>query len=156
MFRALAARVDTSELVQLLAPHFTVYTYDRRGRGDSGDTKPYAVKREVEDLAAVIDAAGGSAYVYGKSSGASLALEATSSLGGKVTKLALYEAPYIPTRRPSLGLGQRAADLVDVLGARPGCWRCSWPTLVAEAHPGLQPYARAPSRPRPSASCRTA
>ena len=91
---ALSARASAAELAQLLAPDFTVYSYDRRGRGDSGDTKPYSVEREVEDLAAVIDAAGGSAFVYGKSSGAALALQAAASLGGKVTKLALYEAPY--------------------------------------------------------------
>src|SRR5687768_1328638 len=70
---ALAGRTGGSELAQLLAPHFTVYSYDRRGRGDSGDTKPYAVEREVEDLEALIDAAGGAAFVYGKSSGAALA-----------------------------------------------------------------------------------
>lgn len=91
---ALATRSSSSELAQLLAPHFTVYSYDRRGRGDSTDTKPYSVKREIEDMAAVIDAAGGSAHVYGKSSGAGLALEAASSLGDKVEKLAIYEAPY--------------------------------------------------------------
>ncbi|QJR11024.1 hypothetical protein DSM104443_02095 [Usitatibacter rugosus] len=91
---ALATRAGGAELAQLLAPNFTVYSYDRRGRGDSGDNKPYSVKREIEDLEAVIDAAGGSALVYGKSSGAALALEATSSLGGKVKKLAIYEAPY--------------------------------------------------------------
>ena len=91
---ALAARSSSSELARLLAPHFTVYSYDRRGRGDSADTKPYSVKREVEDIAALIDAAGGSAYVYGKSSGASLALEAASLLGDKIEKLAIYEAPY--------------------------------------------------------------
>lgn len=91
---AFATRSSTSELAQLLADHFTVYSYDRRGRGDSADTKPYSVQREIEDIAALIDAAGGSAYVYGKSSGACLALEATSSLGSKVKKLAIYEAPY--------------------------------------------------------------
>ncbi|QJR13453.1 alpha/beta fold hydrolase [Usitatibacter palustris] len=91
---ALSARSSSTELAQLLAPRFTVYSYDRRGRGDSADTKPYSVQREIEDLEAVIDAAGGSAFVYGKSSGASLALEAASSLGVKVKKLALYEAPY--------------------------------------------------------------
>jgi pimeloyl-ACP methyl ester carboxylesterase len=91
---ALATRSSNSELTQLLADHFTVYSYDRRGRGDSADTKPYSVKRETEDIAALIDAAGGSAYVYGKSSGACLALEATSSLGDKVKRLAIYEAPY--------------------------------------------------------------
>lgn len=91
---ALATRSSTAELVQLLSPHFTVYTYDRRGRGDSGDTKSYAVKREIEDLAAIIEAAGGSAHVYGKSSGAALAIQASASLGDKVKKLAIYEAPY--------------------------------------------------------------
>jgi pimeloyl-ACP methyl ester carboxylesterase len=91
---ALATRSSTSELAQLLATHFTVYSYDRRGRGDSADTKPYSVKRETEDIAALIDAAGGSAYVYGKSSGACLALEAASSLGDKIKRLAIYEAPY--------------------------------------------------------------
>ena len=91
---ALSSRSSSAELAQLLATHFTVYSYDRRGRGDSTDTKPYSVKREVEDMAALIDAAGGSAYVYGKSSGAALALEAASSLGPKVKKLAIYEAPY--------------------------------------------------------------
>jgi pimeloyl-ACP methyl ester carboxylesterase len=81
-------------LAQLLAPHFTVYYYDRRGRGDSGDTKPYAVEHEVEDIEAVIDAAGGSAYICGLSSGAALALKATIKLDGKIKKLAMYEAPY--------------------------------------------------------------
>src|SRR5712671_6090521 len=93
---ALCARLSWSgpELAKLLAPHFTVYNYDRRGRGDSGDTKPYAVEREVEDIEALIDEAGGAAYLYGHSSGASLALEAAIKLGGKVEKLAMYEAPY--------------------------------------------------------------
>ena len=91
---ALAARSSGSELAQLLAPNFTVYSYDRRGRGDSTDTKPYSVKREIEDIAALIDAAGGSAYVYGKSSGAGLAVEAAAALGDKIRKLAIYEAPY--------------------------------------------------------------
>ncbi len=84
----------TSGLVNLLAPHFKVYDYDRRGRGDSGNTLPYAVDREVEDIAALIQDAGGSAYLYGISSGACLALEAASRLGGWVKKLALYEPPY--------------------------------------------------------------
>lgn len=78
-----------------LAPRFTVYTYDRRGRGESGDSAPYAVEREVEDIEALIDAAGGSASVFGISSGAVLALEAASRLSGKITKLALYEPPFI-------------------------------------------------------------
>lgn len=74
---------------------FTVYTYDRRGRGDSGDTAPYAVEREIEDLEAMIDAAGGSAFVFGHSSGAVLALRAAGQLGNKIKKVALYEPPFI-------------------------------------------------------------
>ncbi len=81
-------------LAAQLKDKFTVYTYDRRGRGESGDTRPYAVEREVDDLAAVIDAAGGSAAVYGISSGAGVALAAAESLGPqKVTKMVLYEFP---------------------------------------------------------------
>ena len=67
------------ELAKQLASQFTVYNYDRRGRGDSGDAEVYAIEREVEDLAALIDAAGGTAYVYGSSSGAALALRAAAS-----------------------------------------------------------------------------
>ena len=81
-------------LAQLLAPHCTVYTYDRRGRGESGDTRPYAVEREVEDLEALIDNAGGSANLCGLSSGAALALETAIKLGDTVQKLGMYEAPY--------------------------------------------------------------
>ena len=81
-------------LVAVLAPHFTVYSYDRRGRGESGDTAPYAVEREVEDIEALLQEAGGSAFVYGISSGAALALEAANRLPG-IEKLALYEAPFI-------------------------------------------------------------
>lgn len=80
-------------LAKLLEPSFTVYIYDRRGRGESTDTQPFAVEREVEDLDALINAAGGSAYVYGISSGAALALEAAVALDGKIKKLALYEDP---------------------------------------------------------------
>jgi pimeloyl-ACP methyl ester carboxylesterase len=94
VYGALADRSGNAELAQLLAPHFTVYSYDRRGRGDSGDTKPHSVQREIEDIEALIDNAGGAAFVYGKSSGAGLALQAAAALGGKVQKLALYEAPY--------------------------------------------------------------
>ena len=94
-------RMSNAELAELLAPHFTVFNYDRRGRNESGDTPPYAVEREVEDIAAVAEAAGGSAYLYGSSSGAALALEAARQLGGGViTKLALWEPPYIPDGFP--------------------------------------------------------
>jgi pimeloyl-ACP methyl ester carboxylesterase len=71
-----------------------VYYYDRRGRGESGDTKPFALDREIEDIEAVIDAAGGLACVYGVSSGAALVFEAALKLGNKIKKIAMYEAPY--------------------------------------------------------------
>jgi pimeloyl-ACP methyl ester carboxylesterase len=93
---ALATRAAFAPLAELLAPHFTVYAYDRRGRGDSGDTPPYAADREVEDLVAVIGAAGGSANVFGHSSGAVLALDAAARNVG-VTKLAVYEPPFMST-----------------------------------------------------------
>ena len=81
------------KLAPILAQHFTVFMYDRRGRNESGDTQPYAPQREVEDLEALIKEAGGSAYVYGISSGAGLSLRAAAS-GLNITKLALYEPPF--------------------------------------------------------------
>ena len=91
---AMGVRASGSRLARLLASAFTVYHYDRRGRGDSTDTKPYSVEKEVEDIAALIEVAGGSACLYGISSGAALALEAAIKLGNKVEKLAVYEIPY--------------------------------------------------------------
>ncbi|HZO17491.1 MAG TPA: alpha/beta hydrolase, partial [Gemmatimonadaceae bacterium] len=81
-------------LAQALASHFTVYTYDRRGRGESGNGRPYAVEREIEDLNALVREAGGSVYAYGASSGGALALEAAKR-GVAITKVAVYEPPYI-------------------------------------------------------------
>lgn len=81
-------------LAEQLKKDFTVYTYDRRGRGDSDEKKPYAIMREVEDIDALIHEAGGSAYVFGSSSGAALALEAAKHLPA-IKKLALYEAPFV-------------------------------------------------------------
>lgn len=81
------------EYSKLLAEHFTVYMYDRRGRNESGDTQPYAVEREVEDLAALIQAAGGSAHLYGTSSGAALVLNAAVR-GLPIDRMVLFEAPY--------------------------------------------------------------
>jgi pimeloyl-ACP methyl ester carboxylesterase len=92
---ALADRGGTRRLAGQLAEHFTVINYDRRGRGKSGDTQPYAVEREVEDIEALIDASGGSAFVFGSSSGFVLALEAASKLGSKIKKLLMYEPPFI-------------------------------------------------------------
>lgn len=83
------------ELAALLAKNFTVIYYDRRGRGESTDTKPYSAAREIEDLEALVQEAGGKVYLYGSSSGATLSLLAAEKLGPeKVIKLALYEPPY--------------------------------------------------------------
>ncbi|MFI6012841.1 alpha/beta fold hydrolase [Streptomyces sp. NPDC051243] len=76
-----------------LSDRFRVVVYDRRGRGESGDTKPYTVEREVEDLAALIEAVGGEAALCGVSSGGALALEAASS-GLPVRQVAVYEVPF--------------------------------------------------------------
>lgn len=81
-------------LAEKLKDRFTIVLYDRRGRGESGDTLPYSVEREVEDLEALLQAVGGSAYVYGCSSGGALALEAANRIEG-IKKLIIYEAPFI-------------------------------------------------------------
>lgn len=81
-------------LAEALKERFTVTLYDRRGRGESGDVDVYTPAREVEDIAALVEAAGGSAFVYGCSSGGALALEAANTLSG-VKKLIVYEAPFI-------------------------------------------------------------
>ena len=91
---ALNSRKSGLKLAKLLASTFTAVTYDRRGRGDSQDAASYAPQREVEDIAAVIEAVGGPVYLYGHSSGAALALAAALQLREQVTKLAIYEVPY--------------------------------------------------------------
>jgi pimeloyl-ACP methyl ester carboxylesterase len=97
-----------------LAKDFTVFDYDRRGRGDSGDTKPYAVAREVEDLRAVVEAAGGRPYVAATSSGAALALEAAAS-GVPMKMLAAHEPPYMvgnPKDAPDPDYEQKVNELI--------------------------------------------
>ena len=99
-------------LAEALAAGFTVLIYDRRGRGDSGDTAPYAVRREVEDIGALVREAGGAAALFGYSSGALLALEAAAA-GVAVTGLALYEAPPVPAPgAPGADHAARLAELV--------------------------------------------
>lgn len=102
-------------IAKLLAPDFTVITYDRRGRGESGDTLPYAPEREIEDIAALIDLAGGKAALFGISSGGGLALEAANRLE-TVTRLIVYEAPFVVdgNETPLPGdFRQRLQDAVD-------------------------------------------
>ena len=94
-------RMANAGLAAELAAHHSVYNFDRRGRGDSGDTPPYAIEREIEDITAVIEAAGGSANLYGTSSGAALAMHAAAG-GAPVTKLAMWEPPYNVNGRPDL------------------------------------------------------
>ncbi len=88
-----AGRWENAPLATELAAWFTVYNYDRRGRADSGDTLPYAPEREIEDIEALIDVAGGSAHLHGVSSGGALALEAAAA-GIAIDKLAVYDVPY--------------------------------------------------------------
>jgi Alpha/beta hydrolase family len=102
------------ELAELLSSHYTILNYDRRAHGDSEDTPPYTVEREFEDLEAMIGAAGGSAYVWGLSSGGILALEAARA-GVAIHRLAVYEPPFIID--PSDGLppddfGRRVDELI--------------------------------------------
>jgi pimeloyl-ACP methyl ester carboxylesterase len=103
-------------LAAALQNDFTVYTYDRRGRGESADTLPYAVTREIEDLRAVIEQAGGQAYVYGISSGAALAL-ATAAAGATITKLALYEPPFMAEVEDAARTKEYTERLHELLGA---------------------------------------
>ena len=106
-------RPATQALAEQLARQFTVINYDRRGRGESGDTTPYAVEREVGDLAALIDEVGGTAAVYGHSSGAGLALEAAAR-GVRISVLVLHEPPYGADDEESK---ERARRLAQDVGA---------------------------------------
>jgi pimeloyl-ACP methyl ester carboxylesterase len=103
-------------LAQRLAEDYTVYIYDRRGRGESGDVEPYSIDREVDDLAAVVKKAGGSAYAYGISSGAALVLEAASR-GLPITKAAVYEIPLITEGGRDANLAEYNRQLQEALAA---------------------------------------
>ena len=105
---AFCDRSSTKTLAAGLGSTFTVYEYDRRGRGDSGEAGPYSVEREVDDLAAVIGAAGGSAFAFGHSSGGALVLEAAAS-GVPIRELAVYEPPY--TEGPTYEFADRLAEM---------------------------------------------
>ncbi|MYL70586.1 alpha/beta fold hydrolase [Halobacillus litoralis] len=100
---------------KIFASEFTVYNYDRRGRGDSGNTLPYTVEREIEDLEAIIDAAGGKAHLYGHSSGAVIALEAALRLGNKVQKVTLYDAPYVCDEKEKAEYKQLSQKIHELL-----------------------------------------
>lgn len=102
-------RATGAPLAQVLERHFTVLNYDRRGRGESGDTAPYAIEREIEDLDALIAHAGGSACVFGYSSGAILSLRAAAH-GLAIPRLAFYEPP--PTGAKAGDLAPQLAELI--------------------------------------------
>ncbi|MEU5090344.1 alpha/beta hydrolase [Streptomyces sp. NPDC021356] len=107
------AHPTMTQLAEELAPHFTVFNYDRRGRGDSGDAAEYAVEREIEDLAALIAEAGGSARVFGLSAGGALAFKAAAA-GVNITQIAVYDPPFVVDEtgpRPPAGFTARLAEL---------------------------------------------
>jgi pimeloyl-ACP methyl ester carboxylesterase len=131
-------------LAALLERDFTVYAYDRRGRGESGDTPPGAVDREVEDLRALVAAAGGRAGVYGKSSGAALALRAAAAEPG-VTRLALYEPPFIA----EAGLAEQAAAYSVRLRELLAAGRRGDAVALFMAHAGVPEPAVAGMRAQP-------
>lgn len=112
---ALMTRSSPMQIIQALAEKFHVFSYDRRGRGDSGDHQPYAIEREFEDLVAVIEAAGGRASVFGMSSGSFIALETVAS-GANIDAVAVYEPPYL-TASPDayLSASDYGTRLRDVL-----------------------------------------
>ncbi|HEY1485478.1 MAG TPA: alpha/beta hydrolase [Micromonosporaceae bacterium] len=142
---ALTMRDAFAPLAALLAPHFTVYAYDRRGRGDSADTLPYTPVREVEDLAAVIDLAGGSAYVFGHSSGAAIALDAAGA-GVGIAKLVAYEPPFIvddSRTPPPADLAEQIAALV-ANGDRDAAFECWMVNTVGETPESLSAWRGTP------------
>jgi pimeloyl-ACP methyl ester carboxylesterase len=104
-------RATATALARFLEPRFTVFNYDRRGRGESSDSAPYAIEREIEDLDALIAQAGGSARVFGYSSGAILVLRAAAH-GLAISQLALYEPPPTGVRA-----GQLAPQLAELITA---------------------------------------
>jgi pimeloyl-ACP methyl ester carboxylesterase len=173
---AFGTRTDARELAGALSGRFTAAGYDRRGRGDSGDTPPYAPARELDDLRAVIAALGGSAFVFGQSSGGALALDAVAA-GLPIPKLAVYEPPFIvdDSRPPyPAGFVETLRGLVEA-GRRGDAvaefWRTGlqlpaseiekarqapfWPHLESLAHTLIYDYEilgeRIAGRPLPSA-----
>jgi pimeloyl-ACP methyl ester carboxylesterase len=113
---AFCDRTSTADLTALLADDHTVYEYDRRGRGASGDTGPYAPQREVEDLTALIAATGGTPYVYGHSSGGIIALEAAAA-GAPMRALVVYEPPWTAEDDGSGGSDELLAEVRGLVDA---------------------------------------
>jgi alpha-beta hydrolase superfamily lysophospholipase len=109
-------RGSLAPLAAELAPSLTAYTYDRRGRGGSGDTPPYAVGREIEDLRALVAEAGGTAGLFGVSSGAILALE-TAAAGAPLTRVAAFEPPYLVDDSRPAQSAALAGEVAELTGA---------------------------------------
>jgi pimeloyl-ACP methyl ester carboxylesterase len=151
-------------LASMLSKDFTIYIYDRRGRGESTDSIPYSVAYEIEDIDALIEDAGGSALLYGVSSGAALALHAAAKLGAaKVPRLALYEPPFggdtekdkqeFAAQRKQLhdsilhgNRGDAAAFFISALGTPPEALdglrqSPEWPVMVGVEHTLAYDYA---------------
>ncbi|WP_277678342.1 alpha/beta fold hydrolase [Gracilibacillus dipsosauri] len=97
------------------AQQFTVYNYDRRGRGDSSNTLPYSIEKEIDDLEALIDEAGGDVHLYGHSSGAIIALEAAIRLDNKINKVVLYDPPYVEDEAAKKEFNQLKEQLNELL-----------------------------------------
>ena len=137
---ALNSRKSGTRLAKLLASRFMAVTYDRRGRGDSSDSGSYSPEREVEDIAALIDAVGGPVCLYGHSSGAALAIAAAVKLPKQVTKLAVYEAPYAlerDARRPprsTTGRSRKRSRLATTAQPSP-CSSDPWECLTRRSRP---------------------
>lgn len=143
---ALSQRNGGKPLAGKLADNFTIYTYDRRGRGESGDTKPYAVEREIEDLGALIEQAGNRAFLYGVSSGGALALQAAAKLGpARVTKLAVYEPPYGQDERAFHEQKERVAELVRT--GKPGDAAEFFLAAIGMPPPALEQLKQSPEWP---------
>jgi len=131
-------------LAERLAGSFTVYTYDRRGRGESGDTPPYTIDREVEDLAALVAEAGGTAYGYGISSGGALLLAAAAA-GVEFNRLAFYEVPFTGD---TANKATYTRDLHGLLAAgRHGDAVARFMTLVGMPSPAIDGMRASPAWP---------
>jgi pimeloyl-ACP methyl ester carboxylesterase len=138
---AFCDRMTSKPLAALLAPSYTVYEYDRRGRGDSDDGLPCLIESEVEDLAAVIGAAGEPPFVYGHSSGGILALEAAGH-GVEVRGLAVYEPPYTGSHHPGPEFGEHLDDLV-ASGRRDQATE-DWLAMTGTPAPVIESMKRSP------------
>lgn len=141
---AMSTGGTVTPLAHCLAPRCRAVVYDRRGRGGSGDTAPYAVEREVEDLAALIDAVGGEAALYGVSSGGALALRAAGS-GLPVRRVAVYEPPFALGEQDAGERAEYTRNLTEALAqGRPGDAVALFLRLTGLAEEMIQGARRSP------------